>query len=217
MKEDSEEDSAIEDANTESLKSRPRSVQVPPPGSEILEPQVFPVRESGPRLSPPTNMRSGKVQVESSVSGISQLRAAKSPVRNLFTAPAPAPAKAQSRSSTLVDAESLTESSEQDQSKSRVIPSCEVFSLHLQINHSGPCLSTSRRPPPSWRILTRACRTRSRTSWPGYTRTASTSVWTSLNPALFLVSTNMVMVMMMMMVSLMMLIFVRRKSPPEPQ
>ena len=130
VKEDSEEDSAIEDPNTESLKSRPRSVQVPP------EPQVFPVvRESRHRLSPPTKMRSGKAQAESSVPGISQLRAARSPVRNLFPdpAPVPAPARAQSRSSTLVDAESLAESSQRDPSKSGVIPSSVVkylFILH---------------------------------------------------------------------------------------
>ena len=128
MKEDSDEDSAFEDPNTESLKGRPRSVQVPPAGSEILKPQVFPVSGSVPSLSPPTKMRSGKAQAESSVPGISQLRASKSPVRNLF--PDPAPARAQSRSSTLVDAESLTESSQQDQSKSRLLPSSEVFSLH---------------------------------------------------------------------------------------
>ena len=119
VKEDSEEDtedSAIEDPNTESLKSRPRSVQVPPGGSEMLQPQVFAVNQSGPRLSPPTKMRSGVA----SVSGISQLRAAKSPVRNLFPDPAPAPvtARTQSRSSTLVDAESLADSSQRDQSKS---------------------------------------------------------------------------------------------------
>ena len=114
MKDDSDEDSAIEDPNTESLKSRPRSVQVPPPGSEILQPQVFPV--SGPRLSPPTKIKSAKSVTEIVVPGISQLRASKSPVRNLF----PDPARTQSRSSTLVDAESLHhESSHRDQSKSR--------------------------------------------------------------------------------------------------
>ena len=114
MKDDSDDDSAIEDPNTESLKSRPRSVQVPPPGSEILQPQVFTV--SGPRLSPPTKMRSG---TETAVPGISQLRVSKSPVRNLF----PDPARTQSRSSTLVDAESLHESSHRDQSKSRSLES----------------------------------------------------------------------------------------------
>ena len=127
VKEDSDEDSAIEDPNTESLKSRPRSVQVPPPGSEMLQPQVFPVSHSGPRLSPPTKMRSGKTQAESSVPGISQLRASKSPVRNLF--PDSGQARTQSRSSTLVDAESLAESSQRDQSKSRLIPSSQVFIL----------------------------------------------------------------------------------------
>ena len=128
VKEDSDDDSAIEDPNTESLKSRPRSVQVAPPGSEILQPQVFPVISTGPRLSPPTKMRSGKPQAESSVPGISQLRASKSPVRNLF--PESGPARTQSRSSTLVDAESLHESSQRDQSRFRLIPSSQVFTLH---------------------------------------------------------------------------------------
>ena len=80
VKEDSDEDSAIEDPNTESLKSRPRSAQLPPGGSEMLQPQVFAVNQNGPRLSPPTKMRSGAAQAESSVSvpGISQLRASMS-------------------------------------------------------------------------------------------------------------------------------------------
>ena len=140
VKEDSDDDSAIEDPNTESLKSRPRSVQVAPPGSEILQPQVFPVIVSrGPRLSPPTKMRSGKAQAESSVPGISQLRASKSPVRNLF--PDSGTARAQSRSSTLVDAESLAESSQRDPSKSGVIPSSEVFVY-------SPLVDPSFRPLP---------------------------------------------------------------------
>ena len=117
MKDDSDEDSAIEDPNTESLKSRPRSVQVPPPGSEILQPQVFTV--SGPRLSPPTKIKSAKSVTEIVVPGISQLRASRSPVRALFQDTA----RTQSRSSTLVDAESLQESSyREQQSKSSWIP-----------------------------------------------------------------------------------------------
>ena len=107
MREASDSDSAIEDPNTESLKARPRSGQVPPPGSEMLQPQVFAV--SVPSLSPPTKMKSSQPQ-ENLVPGISQLRAARSPVRNLF----PDPARTQSRSSTLVDAESLQESSQRD-------------------------------------------------------------------------------------------------------
>ena len=107
MKDDSDEDSAIEDPNTESLKTQLRSVPAPRPGSEILQPQVFAV--SGPRLSPPTKMKSAQPQ-ESLVPGISQLRVSRSPVRNLF----PDPARTQSRSSTLVDAESLQESSQRD-------------------------------------------------------------------------------------------------------
>ena len=76
MKDDSDEDSAIEDPNTESLKTQLRSVPAPRPGSEILQPQVFAV--SGPRLSPPTKMKSSQPQ-ESLVPGISQLGSSKSP------------------------------------------------------------------------------------------------------------------------------------------
>ena len=126
VKEDSDEDSAIEDPNTESLKSRPVSVPpVPPVGSEILQPQVFSVSRGGPGLSPPTNMRSGAVP------GISQLRASKSPVRALFPDPPTSARTGTSRSSTLVDAESLHESSQPDQSKSRQSdPSRPVLTLH---------------------------------------------------------------------------------------
>ena len=114
VREDSDSDSAIEDPNTESLKARPRSGQVPPPGSEMLQPQVFAV--SVPSLSPPTKMKSGEERV---VPGISQLRTSRSPVRALFQDTA----RTQSRSSTLVDAESLQGSSHpEQQSKSSWIP-----------------------------------------------------------------------------------------------
>ena len=122
VREDSDSDSAIEDPNTESLKARPRSAQVPPPGSEMLQPQVFAV--SVPSLSPPTKMKSseepqGRVERERVVPGISQLRASRSPVRALFQDTA----RTLSRSSTLVDAESLQESSyREQQSKSSWIP-----------------------------------------------------------------------------------------------
>ena len=117
MREDSDSDSAIEDPNTESLKARPRSAQAPPPGSEMLQPQVFAV--SVPSLSPPTKMKSGEEPQGRVVPGISQLRASRSPVRALFQDTA----RTQSRSSTLVDAESLQGSSHpEQQSKSGWIP-----------------------------------------------------------------------------------------------
>ena len=117
VREDSDSDSAIEDPNTESLKARPRSAQAPPPGSEMLQPQVFAV--SVPSLSPPTKMKSGEEPQGRVVPGISQLRASRSPVRALFQDTA----RTQSRSSTLVDAESLQGSSHpEQQSKSGWIP-----------------------------------------------------------------------------------------------
>ena len=111
MKENSDEDSAIEDPNTESMKS--------------VRPQVFPVTVNRASISPPTRMPGEKTQAQSLMPGISQLRTSKSPgfvkelinqiecisaVRNLF----PETGRTQSRSSTLVDAESLQGSSVAD-------------------------------------------------------------------------------------------------------
>ena len=71
---DDENDSAYDDPNTESLKSRPKSSR-----QDILKkPQV--------EVSPPTKIPS-RDQVSDRVDGVSQLRAdrkSKSPVRNLF-------------------------------------------------------------------------------------------------------------------------------------
>jgi len=88
-----DEDSAYQDPNTDSLRSRPKSsaragVGLGPPVPSVPQPG------GGPRAaaSPPTKL-----------AGAGQLPA--SPVRNLF----PDTGRTQSRSSTLVDAESLQE------------------------------------------------------------------------------------------------------------
>ena len=70
---DDENDSAYDDPNTESLKSRPKSSR-----QDVLKPQV--------EVSPPTKIPSHD-HVSDRVDGVSQLRAdgkSKSPVRNLF-------------------------------------------------------------------------------------------------------------------------------------
>ena len=69
VKEDSDNDSAIDDPNTESLASRPRG------GKVVPELQVFPVRLSVPIPSPPAKMAGEKPLV----TGVSQLRKSKSP------------------------------------------------------------------------------------------------------------------------------------------
>jgi len=95
---DDENDSAYDDPNTESLKSRPKSSR-----QDILKkPQV--------EVSPPTKIPSHD-HVSDRVDGVSQLRAdrkSKSPVRNLFPVD-PQSGRTQSRSSTLVDMESIHE------------------------------------------------------------------------------------------------------------
>ena len=68
VKEDSDNDSAIEDPNTESMKSKQEGRREP-----LIQPQVFSVTSvSRPRLSPPTKLTT-------LVPGISQLGSSKSP------------------------------------------------------------------------------------------------------------------------------------------
>ena len=116
-----DEDSAYQDPNTDSLRSRPKSsaragVGLGPPVPSVPQPG------GGPRAaaSPPTKLAGA---------GAGQLPA--SPVRNLF----PDTGRTQSRSSTLVDAESLQE----DKSKSWT-RSSSVFTVHSVDRHhvSGP-------------------------------------------------------------------------------
>ena len=110
--EDEDDDSAIDDPNTESLKSK----AVPGAGDQA------PVSTASPPTRIPSDgaariAQAQKTRIPSSskdaqippgqVTGISQLRMSRSPVRNLF--PETHDVRAQSRSSTLVDADSLQE------------------------------------------------------------------------------------------------------------
>ena len=91
---DDDDDSAYDDPNTESLKSRPRSARpltAPVSGDHLVTTGVE--HHVVTSESPPTRL-----------AGISQL--SKSPVRNLFPSSSSDP-RAQSRSSTLVDADSI--------------------------------------------------------------------------------------------------------------
>ena len=101
IKDDSDNDSAYDDPNTESLRSRPKSsrqnhLSVPQPGAKIAT-----------STSPPTKMTNNP-KPDTKIPGVSQLRMSKSPVRNLFPPP-DNNLRTQSRSSTLVDAESIND------------------------------------------------------------------------------------------------------------
>ena len=98
--EDQSEDSAYEDPNTESLKSRPKSSV----RGLTERPHSSASAASQTNLSPPTKMIH---QPEPGVSGNSQLRPANS--SNLNFVPGAEHARTQSRSSTLVDTESIQE------------------------------------------------------------------------------------------------------------
>ena len=104
---DVDDDSAYEDPNTESLKSRPKSAR---PGDNVMVQHAM--------VLPPTKVSHVTARVpmpRDNVDGITKLnsdtgtalpkshRMSQSPVRNLF----PDTERGQSRSSTLVDADSL--------------------------------------------------------------------------------------------------------------
>ena len=98
--EDQSEDSAYEDPNTESLKSRPKSSV----RGRTQRPHSSTSAASQSKLSPPTKMIN---QPEPGVSGNNHLRPANSPTQNF--AQGAEHARTQSRSSTLMDTESIQE------------------------------------------------------------------------------------------------------------
>ena len=132
-----DEDSAYQDPNTDSLRSRPKSsarggVGLGPPVPSVPQPG------GGPRAaaSPPTKLAGA---------GAGQLPA--SPVRNLF----PDTGRTQSRSSTLVDAESLQEDKSESWTRSSSVFTVQFTVLTgnmFQVRHSSRCRWICPRPGP---------------------------------------------------------------------
>ena len=127
-----DEDSAYQDPNTDSLRSRPKSsarggVGLVPPVPSVPQPG------GGPRAaaSPPTKLAGA---------GAGQLPG--SPARNLF----PDTGRTQSRSSTLVDAESLQEDKSKPWTRSSSVFTVTCFRSVIPAAAAG----SVRDPVPGW-------------------------------------------------------------------